>query len=271
MAKILRLFRRSKSMKNNSKRTIVALTIAAALTCSACAGNNTQQSDTSNTTETSNADSTAQTIDANTAIAQSTAQADSTDTASSTEAMSDAADNNTATTATGTSSATGEALPPYEYPGPELFYSVLYSYLIDELSLYYAAADVSIPCPIIVYVDEEDKDDIKVYGNFWIFNYELNGDILENTSGGSYPGCIHMKSTDEGYEVTSMEVVEDGSNYTESAKEIFGEYYDAFVEATSDSEQTESIRAQIIANYVAANNLSITAYQDYGWDPVALD
>lgn len=251
-------------MKNNRKRTIVALTIAAALTCSACAGNNTQQSDTSNV------DSTAQTIDANTAIAQSTAQADSTDTASSTEEMSDAADNNTATTATGTSSATGEALPPYEYPGPELFYSVLYSYLIDELSPYYSEADVCIPCPVIVHVDEEDNNDIKVYGNFWIFNYDLNGDILENTSGGSYPGCIHLKSTDEGYEVISMEVVEDGSNYTESAKEIFGEYYDAFEKATSDAEQTQDIRAQIIANYVAANNLSITAYQDYGWDPVTL-
>lgn len=257
-------------MLKNRKGIIISLTIAAALTCSACAGNNTQQSDTSNSTETSNADSTAQTIDANSAIAQSTAQADSTETAISDSTTSDITGQNTDTSTTDSSNVTETELPPYEYPGPELFYSVLYSYLIDELSPYYSEADVCIPCPVIVHMDEEDNNDIKVYGNFWIFNYDLNGDILENTSGGSYPGCIHLKSTDKGYEVTSMEVVEDGSNYTESAKEIFGEYYDAFVETTSDSEQTESIRAQIIANYVAANNLSITAYQDYGWDPVTL-
>ncbi len=251
-------------MLKNRKGIIFSLTIATVLTCSACAGNATQQGDTINT-----ADS-AQTLDTNIDIVQSTERTDNTETAISDSTTSDITGQNTDTSTTDSSNVTETELPPYEYPGPELFYSVLYSYLIDELSPYYAAADVSIPCPIIVHVDEEDKDDIKVYGNFWIFNYDLNGDILENTSGGSYPGCIHLKSTDEGYEVTSMEVVEDGSNYTESAKEIFGEYYDAFVEATSDSEQTESIRAQIIANYVAANNLSITAYQDYGWDPVTL-
>jgi len=251
-------------MLKNRKGIIISLTIATMLTCSACAGNTTQQGDTINT-----ADS-AQTLDTNIDIVQSTERTDNTETAISDSTTSDITGQNTDTSTTDSSNVTETELPPYEYPGPELFYSVLYSYLIDELSPYYAAADVSIPCPIIVHVDEEDKDDIKVYGNFWIFNYDLNGDILENTSGGSYPGCIHLKSTDEGYEVTSMEVVEDGSNYTESAKEIFGEYYDAFVETTSDSEQTESIRAQIIANYVAANNLSITAYQDYGWDPVTL-
>ena len=37
-----------------------------------------------------------------------------------------------------------------------------------------------------------------------------------------------------------------------------------------DEKVREKTRAQIIANYVAANNLDITAYQDYGWDPVTL-
>lgn len=246
-------------MKRNRKNILAALTIATTLTCTACAGGATQTEDAQNDTlsTTDEATSTEQTI---------TAQTDTSETVNSAVASSE----ELAEALADSSATTDAALPPYEYPGPEQFYSVLYSYLIDELSPYYSEADVCIPCPVIVHMDEEDNNDIKVYGNFWIFNYDLNGDILENTSGGSYPGCIHLKSTDEGYEVTSMEVVEDGSNYTESAKEIFGEYYDAFVEATSDSEQTESIRAQIIANYVAANNLSITAYQDYGWDPVTL-
>ncbi len=162
------------------------------------------------------------------------------------------------------------SLPAYEYPGPELFYSVLYKYMTDELAQGYPESDVSIPCPVIIAEDESDKSDICVYGNFWIFNYDLNGDILENTSGGSYPGCIHIKSTDAGYEVTSMDVVEDGSGFTESAKKIFGKYYDLFTKEGEDEKVREETRAQIIANYTAANSLDITAYRDYGWDPVTL-
>lgn len=162
------------------------------------------------------------------------------------------------------------ALPEYSYPGPELFYSVLYDYLKENLLGSRNEKETVIPCPVIVYTDESNNDDIRVYGNFWIYSYYLDGDIMKTSSGGSYPGCIHIKSTDAGYEVTDMEIVEDGQNYTDSAKKIFGEHYEDFVKATGDTAGTEEIRAQIIANYVAANDLSVTAYQDYGWDPVAL-
>lgn len=164
------------------------------------------------------------------------------------------------------------ALPPYEYPGPEAFYSVLYQYLIDEFGGNYPEAEVTIPCPVIIAEDESDRDDIRVWGDFWIFNYNLNGDVLENTSGGSYPGVIHLQATDDaaGYKVTKMEVVGDGSQFEPTAKRIFGNYYKELLKSSSDTEEREKIRAQIIANYAAANNLNITAYQDFGWDPVTL-
>ncbi len=163
-------------------------------------------------------------------------------------------------------------LPPYEYPGPEVFYTVLYQYLLDEYGDNYEEADVTIPTPFIIAEDESDHDDIKIWGDFWINSYNLNGDILENVAGGSYPGLIHIKATDDaaGYEVTGMEVVSDGSDYDPTAKKIFGDHYDEFVALGADDEGRNAIRAQIIANYAAANDLSITAYQDYGWDPVTL-
>ncbi len=164
----------------------------------------------------------------------------------------------------------GDELPAYEYPGPELFYTVLYQYLIDELSADYDVADVAIPCPIIVTMDESDKKDIKVWGDFSIYNYELNGETLECVSGGSYPGCIHVESNEEGYVVTDFERVGDGSDFDPTAKKIFGEHYDEFITVYSDNEGKEAIRGQIISNYVFANNLSITEYKDYGWDPVKL-
>ena len=172
--------------------------------------------------------------------------------------------------ATTDDSADNGALPTYEYPGPELFYSVMYDYIADEFGAHYDKADVGIPCPIIVAEDESDKDDIKVWGDFWYFNYTLNGDTLECVSGGSYPGCMHFKYTDEGYEVTEFEAVEDGSNFKPSAKKIFGNNYDKFIEINSDEKLREDTRAQIIANYVFANNLDIKSYKDYGWDPVEL-
>ncbi len=165
---------------------------------------------------------------------------------------------------------TEKTLPPYEYPGPELFYSVLYQYLADQFDAQYPDAQVGIPCPIIIAEDESNNEDIRVWGDFWYFKYDLNGDILECTSGGSYPGLIHVKSTDEGYEVTGMDLVEDGSDFDPSAKKIFGSYYDAFIKSEADTEGRDATRAQIIANYAFANDLSITAFKDYGWDPVPL-
>ncbi|MBO5552025.1 MAG: hypothetical protein J5966_08700 [Lachnospiraceae bacterium] len=169
-----------------------------------------------------------------------------------------------------TASAAEGKLPPYEYPGPELFYSVVYKYVTDEFGKGYDKSDVSIPCILVAYVDESNKDDILVYGDFWVMNYDLEGDTLMNKSGGSYPGVMHLKSTREGYDVTKMDIVEDGSNWDKSAREIFGERYDECMKLISDDKLREKTRAQIIANYVAANNLAVTQYQDYGWDPVKL-
>lgn len=166
--------------------------------------------------------------------------------------------------------AANAVLPKYEYPGPEAFYYFLYGYLIDTLGVNYTDYDVCIPCPVIICEEFEDKQDLKIYGDFWIFNYNLEGETLMNTSGGSYPGCIHIKDDGGKYEVTEIEIVGDGSDFDPTAKKIFGNYYEDFLKASSDTEGREKLRAQIIANYVAANNLKITAYQDYGWDPVTL-
>ena len=168
--------------------------------------------------------------------------------------------------------ASSASLPAYEYPGPEAFYYDMYKFIIDEFSGDYEKAEVCIPCVQIVAEEMEDPEDNRVYGIFSVFNYNLNGDILECVSGGVYPGVIHVKKDLEngGYVFTKAEIVEDGTNYTESAKKIFGDHYDDFEKLSADDKAGEETRAQIIANYVAANDLKISAYQDYGWDPVTL-
>ena len=67
-----------------------------------------------------------------------------------------------------------------------------------------------------------------------------------------------------------MEIVEDGGEFESSAKEIFGDNYDKFMQINSDSDTREKIRAEIAAEYVKQNGLSVTKYQDADWDPVDL-
>ncbi len=158
----------------------------------------------------------------------------------------------------------------YTYTGDDKMYEAITTYICDELGKNYEASDVGIPTIIEVSRDDSDPDDIKVWGDFWYETYKLVGDTLETQAGGSYPGCMHLKSNGDAYKVESFDVVEDGSNFTESAKEIFGERYDAFMEAYSNDEVKNSKRIEFISEFVSAYSVPATKMKDYGWDPVDL-
>ena len=109
-----------------------------------------------------------------------------------------------------------------------------------------------------------------VWGCFEVYNYKIEGETLSCVSGGSFPGKMHVAKTANGSVVDDFAVVEDGANYDSSAKEIFGDRYESFVQESSDENARNAARKQILANYVKANGLKVTQYQDYGWDPVKL-
>ena len=161
-------------------------------------------------------------------------------------------------------------LPDYVYKDGDPIMAAITQYLIVEYKGFYPACDVSIPCPLIVDKDETNPDDVLVWGDFWLENYKLQGDTLVEESGGSYPGLMHLKSSDNGYEVTSFEVVADGSDYDESCKEIFGDKVDKLVELNGNEEEKASTRGEIISSYVKSHSLDITKYQLSGSDPVEL-
>ena len=144
------------------------------------------------------------------------------------------------------------------------------NYLAWEVAAGYEKADYMIPEIYIVATDESVERDIKIWGDFWVMNYDADGDTLKAVSGGSYPGCFHVAKSDGVYDVTAFDVVADGSDYDSSAKEIFGEYYEDFVKLSSDDTGRNKERAKQISEYVKENGLSFTQYQDYGWDPVVL-
>lgn len=138
-------------------------------------------------------------------------------------------------------------------------------YLTNEIGKDYAEGEFCVPFHIIVAVDESNAEDILVWGDYWVFNYNQEGDTLKTVSGGNHPGRMHVRQTDAGFEVTGFDRVADGSDNLKSAKQIFGEKFDAFQAIQSDEQKREQLRAEVLADYVKSHNLAATLYQDYGW------
>ena len=139
-------------------------------------------------------------------------------------------------------------------------------YLVDSIGSQYSQGDMCIPVIAMTCSNGLKNDSLYMWGDFWVFNYKVDGDTLKTVSGGNHAGKMLLLKDENGqYQVVSFEQVEDGSNLMPSAKRIFGEYYDAYQAANSDEAYREKARAISIADYVKANNLPVKYYQDFGW------
>ena len=143
-------------------------------------------------------------------------------------------------------------------------------YLVNVIGKNYAEGELCIPSPFVISSDFGNPEDVKVWGDFLVFNYNQSGDTLKTVAGGNHPGLMHLKKTDKGIEVVSFEVVEDGAGNLESAKKIFGDQFESFQEINSNQEKREDIRLHFIADYVKEHNLPVKMVQDYGWPAVEL-
>ena len=152
----------------------------------------------------------------------------------------------------------------------ELCNAAVEDYLVNVIGKNYAEGEYCIPCPIIISTDEGNKDDVLIWGDFWVFNFDIAGDTLKCVSGGDHPGLMHVKKTENGFEVTSFDAVADGADNMPSAKRIFGDKYDAFWEFNSNQEKREEGRLRTIAEYVKKHKLPVKLLQDYGWPAVEL-
>ena len=146
------------------------------------------------------------------------------------------------------------------------YFPAIHRYLVDSISSQYAEADIRVPLPTVVAVDESNGEDIKVWGEFWVMNFNQAGDTLKLVSGGSHAGLMHIRQKEKGYEVTAFEQVGDGSLFEKTAKQIFGDKYDAFVAVYSDHEKRNRHHEQLLSEYVKKHHLTATMYQDNGQD-----
>lgn len=158
----------------------------------------------------------------------------------------------------------------YGYAGTDPVEAAVYKYAVEEIGKNFEKADVSIPIVSIVHEDYTNPDDVIVYGDFWLYNYNIEGETLECESGGDFPGVMHLKKDGEGYTVSSFDMVADGADFDSSAKELFGDNYDALMKVMGDDKARDELRKATVSDYVNMNGLDVTQYQDYGWDPVPL-
>ena len=155
----------------------------------------------------------------------------------------------------------------YGYGGTDPVEAAVYQYMVEEVSKSYDKTDVSIPTVSIVHVDYTPEDEILVYGDFWIDNYNIKGDTLRDISGGNYPGVIHLSKD---YVVTAFDQVANGGDFDASAKELFGDYYDDFIAVYNDSDARAELRRATVTDYVNFNGLDVKQYKDKGWPAVEL-
>lgn len=145
-------------------------------------------------------------------------------------------------------------------------------YLVKEIGSQYAQGEVCVPVLMIVSTEEKDADNTLVWGDFWVFNYNLVGDTLKTVSGGNHSGCMTLtrENNDSPLQVTAFEQTEDGAGYEASAKRILGKHYDVYQNMHSNENVREAVRKEQLKEYVRQHNLNVLYYQDFGWDAVAL-
>jgi len=139
-------------------------------------------------------------------------------------------------------------------------------YLLREIAPYYLQGEICVPALLIAH-----EEDSCVWGDFWVFWYNVAGDTLKTVSGGSHPGKMTLTYENNQPQVVDFERVEDGSRFMPTAKHIFGDYLDIFMNMHSNESVREAVRREQLSEYVQQHNLSVHYYQDYGWEAKELE
>ena len=143
-------------------------------------------------------------------------------------------------------------------------------YLIKEIGVQYRQGELCIPTLMIVSAQEISANMTWVWGDFWIWWYNQEGDTLKTVSGGNHSGLMTVLQQDGKFEVTSFEQTVDGAGNDASARRIFRSHYDIYQNMHSNQDVREAVRREQLGEYVKSHNLNIHYYKDYGWDAVKL-
>ena len=164
----------------------------------------------------------------------------------------------------------GDSAPEFVYVGTDAAERAACEEILIDAEQYFDTELIQIPSPRILYVDDADPEDVKVFGYFNIDGYKAEGKVLKAESGARQPGVMHMKESYGRYTVTSYEKAVDGAGNEESIRE-FCKGYDGLADRFfQEADDEGTARKAFTRMYVLENCLDVESYQDYGWDPVEL-
>lgn len=143
-------------------------------------------------------------------------------------------------------------------------------YLITEIAPYYAQGELCIPTLMLVAQEDCETEIAWVWGDFWIYWYNVAGDTLKTVSGGDHAGKMLICAGEPEWRVCSFEQTVDGAGNDASARRIFGEHYDIYQNMHSNETVREAVRQSQLRDYIRRYGLKIRYYQDYGWPAVEL-
>lgn len=161
----------------------------------------------------------------------------------------------------------------FEYDGTDKYLKAITDEMVKVGDEYFGnQGAVEIPSPLVVKIDDSDKNDIKVYGDFTIYGYIMNGTIFDMKNGGSFPGCYHLKEENGNVTFVKSEMAEDGSNNYESLVKICGDDENLAKEifAAKDNDKDKT-RVEYAKMYAKKNNFRLSGIKDYGWPVILFD
>lgn len=141
-------------------------------------------------------------------------------------------------------------------------------YLVNEIVKDYLKGELCIPTLMIVAEEDQDAEKTLVWGDFWVFWYNIVGDTLKTVSGGNHSGCMTLCQKSGVVKVTAFMQTVDGAGNEASARRIFGNYFEMFQSMHSNDNVREAVRKEQLQAYIKRNGLNVCYYQDYGWPAV---
>jgi hypothetical protein len=101
-------------------------------------------------------------------------------------------------------------------------------YLVHEIGSFYAQGDLCVPVLMIVAEEDCETEYAFVWGDFWVFWYNICGDTLKTVSGGNHAGRMTISEAGDSLYVAAFWQTEDGAGNDASAQRIFGSHYDIY-------------------------------------------
>lgn len=143
-------------------------------------------------------------------------------------------------------------------------------YLISTEAPLYLQGEICIPALLIAAEEECETEHMFVYGDYWVFWYNIVGDTLKTVSGGNHSGRMTISEAGDELYVSAFTQTVDGAGNDESARQIFGKHYDVFMNMHSKSRIREAVRREQLSDFIRQHGLSIHYYQDFGLPAVRL-